>query len=245
MARKEKDLATQPDLSIVIPVYNEAKTIKKILSKVLSLPIKNYEVVVVDDASDDDSLKIVESIKANHDTSKCGITIVKHAENRGKGAAIKSSLKYAKGKYFVVQDADLEYDPNDIVRLLNVALKNDHEVVYGSRFKGTIKNMAKPNYYANKFYNFLVRRLYDTSITDMHTCFKMVKTNLMIEFNMQSEGFDYATELISKILKKGINIVEEPISFDGRTKKEGKKINYRDGIDCTYQIFKYKFSTTT
>lgn len=229
-------------LTILVPVYNEEATIKEILQRVTSLPIDNYEVLVVDDASKDNSLQIIKEFKKNFSNSNVSLKVLEHGKNRGKGAGIKTALKEAKGEYFIIQDADLEYAPEDIPVLLQKALDENHRVVYGSRFKGEIKNMPRPNYYANKFYNFLLRRLYSTAITDMHTCYKMVKTELMKDLKMESEGFGYATELVSKILREGINVVEESIMFNGRTKKEGKKIGVHDGLDCTYMIFRYRFS---
>lgn len=232
-----------PLLTILIPVYNEEKTIQKVLEKVTTLPIERYEVLVVDDASKDRSKEIIEAFKKKFKNgSSVQLRVHSHVKNRGKGAGIKTGLEHAQGEYFIIQDADLEYDPKDIPPLLTEAYTHDRPVVYGSRFLGDIKGMAKANYYANRFYNFFLRRLYKTSITDMHTCYKMVKTDIIRDLGMGSEGFGYATELVSKLLKRGIEIHEQPITFHGRTKKEGKKIGIADGIDCTYMILKYRFS---
>ena len=228
-------------LSIAVPVYNEEKTIETILRKLTALPIKGFEIIVIDDASKDKSYGIITEYFQKHK----GIphTIVSHSKNMGKGAGIKTALKTAEGEYFVIQDADLEYDPKDLVGLLMFAEKNKVEAVYGSRFLGDFKNMPRANYYANRFYNFLLRRLYDTSITDMHTCYKMIKTDLLNDINMTANGFSYASELVSKLLRRGITIHELPISFSGRTKKEGKKIGYLDGIKCTQELLTYRFRT--
>ncbi len=238
-----KSKTRQVDLTIVVPVYNEKKTIEDVLRKVFLLSIENYEVIIVNDASKDESLSLIRGV-IKSEKPKCKVQILEHGKNRGKGAAIKTALQHSSGLYFVVQDADLEYNPKDIEKILDTAITNKYEVVYGSRFLGDISNMPKPNYYANKIYNILIRKLYNVNVTDMHTCFKMIKTKTMQGFNMRSEGFDYATELISKILKAGIPMNEVPISFNGRTKKEGKKISYKDGIDCVYKIIKYRFSDT-
>jgi glycosyltransferase involved in cell wall biosynthesis len=232
----------KPLLSILVPVYNEEATIQQILQKVTALPIENYEVLVVDDASTDRSRAIIETFAKAFDRPELTFQLLAHERNRGKGAGIKTGLRHARGKYFIIQDADLEYDPADIPPLLNEAVAEDRAVVYGSRFLGTIRNMPIANLYANRFYNFLLRRLYRTTITDMHTCYKMAKTDLLKEFNMSSEGFGYATELVSKILRRGIRIHEAPISFSGRTKKDGKKIGVHDGFDCVYMILKYRFA---
>jgi glycosyltransferase involved in cell wall biosynthesis len=232
----------KPILTIMVPVYNEEKTIEEVLNNVFNLPLDNYEILIVDDASNDKSLKIIREIEKRQHAKNYTLTILKHPDNRGKGAVIKTALKHAKGKYFVVQDADLEYNPDDIVKLLQTALKHNYKVVYGSRFLGKIQKMPKPNYYANKSYNLLIRKLYHVDITDMHTCFKMVQTETIKGFGMHSTGFDYATELVSKILKNGIVIHEVPINYYGRTKKDGKKIGYKDGVNCIYKIIQYRFS---
>lgn len=232
----------KPHLTIMVPVYNEEKTLLKILNGVTSLEIDSYEVIVVNDGSKDKSPLIIEKFSSEFKSPNVKLRVINHSKNRGKGAGIKTGIKHAQGAYFVIQDADLEYDPKDIPPLLKAAMKHDKDAVYGSRFKGKMSGMPKPNYYANKFYNVLLRRLYDTQITDMHTCYKMVRTPLIRELNMTSEGFGYATELVSKLLKRGIDIHEEPVSFKGRTKSEGKKINYKDGIECTYGLIRYKFS---
>jgi glycosyltransferase involved in cell wall biosynthesis len=240
MANKSK---TKPLLSILVPVYNEETTILKILEKVTRLPIANYEVLVVNDASKDRSKSIIDKFSLGFKGSEVRLRTFSHPHNRGKGAGIKTGIKYAKGKYFIIQDADLEYDPSDIPALVLKATQGNLPVVYGSRFLGKIQNMPAANYYANRFYNFLLRRLYKgTSLTDMHTCYKMVETDTLRELKMTSEGFDYATELISKLLKRGIPVSESPINFYGRTKKDGKKIGYKDGVKCITMIFKYKFS---
>lgn len=242
MVGKQRQHQTgKPLLSILVPVYNEEKTILTILKKVTSLPIDDYEVLVVNDASRDKSLELIKTFMASFKRPNVALRLFSHEANRGKGAGIKTALQHARGKYFVIQDADLEYDPADIPSILHHAVQNQCHVVYGSRFKGSIQNMPYPNYLANRFYNFLLRRLYRTAITDMHTCYKLIETDLLLTYNMGAEGFGYATELVSKTLKRGIAIHEVPISFNGRTKNEGKKIGFRDGIECILMILKYKF----
>lgn len=229
-------------LSILIPVYNEEKSLKKILTATTGLPIDKYEVIIVDDASKDGSPQIIKKFVTKFQSKNVSIQHFRHPVNKGKGAGIQTGLKHATGNYFVIQDADLEYDPNDIPALLLKASEGNHDVVYGSRFLGQMKNMPKANYLANRGYNIMLRLLYKTSITDMHTCYKMVRTSLMREMKITSNGFDYATELISKILKRGITVQEVPVSFSGRTKKEGKKIDVMDGIECTYKLLRFRFT---
>lgn len=232
----------KPALSILIPVYNEENTLEKILHKTSSLPIDNYEILIVDDASHDNSPKIIKSFLQSFSRKNVDIKHLTHAENRGKGAGIQTGLKYANGRYFVIQDADLEYDPFDIPAMLSEALEYERDAVYGSRFLGTVKGMSGANYIANRGYNIMLQVLYDTNITDMHTCYKMVKTSLIKELDITSNGFDYATELVSKLLKRGVKIHDVPISYNGRTKREGKKINIMDGIECAYKLFRFRFS---
>ncbi|HUD10521.1 MAG TPA: glycosyltransferase family 2 protein [Candidatus Saccharimonadales bacterium] len=243
--RNNTEHSSKPLLSILVPVYNEEATIKEIIEKITSLPIKNYEVLIVDDKSKDKSKEIIEKFSQKFNKPNVKLKILTHDKNSGKGAGIKSGLELAKGEYFIIQDADLEYDPADIPDLLKSAIEDDHTVVYGSRFMGKIQGMPLANNYANRLYNFLLRRLYNTSITDMHTCYKLVNTKLMLDLEMSSEGFDYATELISKLLRRSVAIHEVPINYNGRSKKEGKKIGVKDGIDCAYMILKYRFGKST
>jgi glycosyltransferase involved in cell wall biosynthesis len=230
-----------PQLSILVPVYNEEKTLLKILKATTSIDIGRYEVIVVDDASTDGTGMIIEKFKKGFKSKNVTLSTFKHLRNLGKGAGIQTGLKHAKGEYFVVQDADLEYNPRDIPPLLKEAQINNYDVVYGSRFLGDIKSMPRANYYANVGYNIILRILYRTSVTDMHTCYKMVRTSLFKELKMSSNGFDYATELISKLLRKGYEIHEVPISFVGRTKHEGKKIDILDGVECAYKLLSFRF----
>lgn len=240
--KSSPDQGRKYSITIVIPVYNEEKTIQKVLSETVKINLDFFEIIIVDDASKDSSLKLIKEFVAKHNNPNISIKLVKHKSNRGKGAGIRTALKHAKGEYFIIQDADLEYAPKDIVKLHRFAIKKNHDVVYGSRFKGKIVNMPKPNYIANHTYNFILRRLYKTSITDMHTCYKMLKTELFNEIKLGAEGFDYATELVSKLLKKGYVIHEVPISFKGRSKKEGKKINFVDGLVCIRDLLYYRFN---
>lgn len=231
------------ELSILIPVFNEEKTLLRVLKATTTLPIDHYEVIIVDDASTDRTPKIIEAFVKKFKSKNVSVQVERHPVNRGKGGGIQTGIKRATGKYFVIQDADLEYNPKDIVPLLRAAQANGYRAIYGSRFLGDIKTMPKANYYANKVYNILLRRLYKTQITDMHTCYKMVETKLLKSLHMSANGFDYATELISKLLRKKVVVHELPISFKGRTKKEGKKIDVLDGIECAYKLLRFRINT--
>jgi len=227
------------DLSILVPVYNEENTIESVLDSLVCLKCDKYEIIVVNDGSTDKTDRIISKFISNN-SSKMSIRYFNHQTNRGKGAGIKTGLQNAKGQYFTIQDADLEYDPKHIPKLLDKAKKENLDAIYGSRFLGEINNMARANFYANKFYNFLLRIFYRTVITDMHTCYKMVRTDLLRDLNIESEGFNYAPELVSKLLIRKIRIAELPISFNGRNKAAGKKIGIHDGIECTQLLIKYR-----
>jgi glycosyltransferase involved in cell wall biosynthesis len=242
--KKNKPKQTDKMLSILVPVYNEEKTLKKILKDTTSLPIEKYEVIIVDDSSKDSSPKIIQGFVKQFQSKSVTLKSFRHSVNKGKGAGIQTALVHATGEYFVIQDADLEYDPIDIPKLLSEANTNNYDVVYGSRFLGNINNMPKANYIANRGYNIILRLLYKTSVTDMHTCYKMVRTSLIKELGITSNGFGYATELVSKILKRGIDIHEVPIGFNGRTKKEGKKIDFMDGLECAFELLRFRFTSS-
>lgn len=228
------------ELTIMIPVYNEAHTVAEVLNKTASISGINYEIIVVNDASFDGSLRVIEQwSKAN---PRAQLKLISHPTNLGKGAAIKTALSEARGGYFVVQDADLEYDPAEIKGLLEIT--DGSNAVYGSRFLGTITGMRWTNQLANRFYNFVVWLLYGVKITDMHTCYKMVPTTTLREMNLTSQGFDYATEIVSKLLLHKVPITEAPISYRGRTAEEGKKIGWHDGYDCLALLLRYRFTKT-
>lgn len=226
-------------LTVLVPVYNEEKTLPTILGKIQTAFKDDWELIIVNDASKDRSPEIIREFA--HSKAIKHLQVVDHPKNKGKGAGIQTALKLARGRFFIIQDADLEYDPKDIAKLINFAETNGAQAVYGSRFKGRIKNMARANYYANKFYNFLLRRLYGTKITDMHTCYKLVETALLRDLKMKSDGFGYAPELVSKLLLRGVEINELPISFNGRTRRDGKKIGVADGVECIASLLKYRF----
>ena len=230
------------DLTILVPVYNEEATLAQLLKKLGGIKLsKKAQVVVVNDGSKDNSQAIIGQWAKNKQLP-FDVEVVLHPTNKGKGAGIQTGLRRAKGKYFVIQDADLEYDPNDIPPLLDRAFADGAPVVYGSRFLGTIKNMPKANYVANRFYNILLRILYGVKMTDMHTCYKMIRTDIFKSLEIKSQGFGYAPEVISKLLKQKIPIVEVPITFNGRKVKDGKKINAGDGVECLWALLKYRFS---
>ena len=230
-------------LTVLIPVYNERNTVVQVLDTVrTALASLSHETIVVDDCSSDGTREILAAWFAEHGDKLPNYRLLLHDRNRGKGAAIKSGVDVARGRFFLVQDADLEYDPAEVPGLLAVASEGGPRVVYGSRFLGSIDRMPRAHLVANRFFNVVLRRLYRVQVTDMHTCYKLLPTDLLRGIRLRSEGFGYATEMISKLLRLGVPITEVPVSFTGRTVNEGKKIGALDGVECLVTLVAYRLA---
>ena len=225
-------------LSIIVPALNEKQTIKKICDKLFDLKIKGVvlEIIIVDDGSTDGTKEIIKQL-----SPKRKIKAVFHKGNKGKGAAVRTGLEKATGDYILIQDADLEYDPEDIGRLLNPILKEKANVVYGSRFTGERRNMFFWHLAANKTLSLLMDILFNTTISDIEVGYKLIKKDVMRSLNLKSNSFDFEVEVTAKLLKKGHKIYEVPISYSGRDYTEGKKIGFKDGIIAFVKIFYYRF----
>jgi glycosyltransferase involved in cell wall biosynthesis len=222
-------------LSVVVPVYNENKTVIKIVNKILK--IKNVlEIIIVDDGSQDGTRSTLRKISINKK-----VRVFTQKKNLGKGAAIRLGLKNIKGNYVIVQDADLEYDPQDYQKLIKPVLDGKAEVVYGSRFLGEHRNMFFWHMLCNKLLTLLTNILFDTTLSDMETCYKLMPAKLFEKIKIKSNGFDFEPEITAKILKRGIRIYEVPISYAGREYDEGKKIRFHDAIIALLMIIKYRF----
>jgi len=222
-------------LSVIIPVFNEKNTIKKILEKVKKLPFVN-DMVVVDDGSVDGTTKILRNFPKQKK-----IKIIFNKKNQGKGFAVRTALMYVKGKYVIIQDADLEYDPREFPLLLKPIKEGKAEVVYGSRFTGEHRNMFFWHMQANKFLTLVTNILYNTTLSDMETCYKLFPVDLAKQLKLNSKRFDIEPEITAKILKKKIRIYEVPISYAGREYHEGKKISWLDGIWALWTLLRYRF----
>ncbi|MDD3717864.1 MAG: glycosyltransferase family 2 protein [Actinomycetota bacterium] len=224
-------------LSIVMPVFNERNTIKEILRRVRQVDLGDLEreIVVVDDGSSDGTRDI---LSMEEDS---GTRVICHAENQGKGAAVRTGFAAATGDLILIQDADLEYDPEDYPRLLEPVLKGKAQVVYGSRFTGPRKNMLFWHYVGNRFLALVTNVLYNTTLSDMETCYKLFTREALEGIELRSDHFDIEPEMTAKILKKKIRIFEVPITYAGREMEEGKKITWRDGIPALWTLIKYRF----
>lgn len=233
-----------PKLSIIIPVFNEERTIKEILSHVKSAPLPSSlkrEIIVIDDASRDNSLKILQSIK--------GIKLLHHKKNQGKGAAIRTGLAASSGDLIIIQDADLEYDPKDYHKLTLPVLTHKAKVVYGTRLKnypvtffGKKRTPFLSHYLGNKFLSLITTILYGTRVSDMETCYKVFAREVVDGITIESDRFEFEPEITAKILKQGYTIHEVPIKVKPRGYDEGKKITWKDGFSAVKTLLKYKFT---
>lgn len=220
-------------LSVIVPVYNEEATVYKTLSKLVKVKEVN-EVVVVDDGSTDKSAKEIKKIKSKK------LKYFKK-ENGGKGSAVRFGLEKVKGDYTLIQDADLEYDPADIPGMLEHLDKDGVEVIYGSRFLGAHSNLLFWHRVGNAGLNLIVNFLYNTTLSDMETCYKLIPTKLFRDLHITANSFDMEPEITCKLLRRGYRIFEVPISYVGRDFDEGKKITWVDGIDALRVILGIRF----
>ena len=228
-------------LSIIVPVYNEKNTILEILKKIEMVNINDFgfqkEIIIVDDDSKDGTKELLNNI-----AQEKNLKVIHHSTNRGKGAAIRTGLDCVTGDFVIIQDADLEYDPQDYKKLLEYILKNRVEVVYGSRRLGNPRRFSHFSYYlGGVFLTFVTNLIYRTKITDEATCYKLFKTEIIKSIPLKCEKFEFCPEVTAKIAKKGIKIHEVPINYFPRSEAEGKKIKCKDGLVALWTLIKYKF----
>lgn len=240
-------------LSIIVPVFNEEKTITSVLEKLLELqfPLKTQrEIIIVDDGSRDKTVKEVKDFLQKH--KKTGVTLYVHGKNQGKGAAIKTAIEKATGEFVIIQDADLEYNPRDILRLFQEVIDKKAEVVYGTRLK-RMPHIEKEertgrfllHYLGNKFLSLLTSTLYGQWITDMETCYKLFPRKAVLHMHLEAKGFEFEPEITVKLMKSGYKIHEIPIETKPRNYAEGKKLNtFRDGVKALTALFTYRFRKT-
>jgi glycosyltransferase involved in cell wall biosynthesis len=222
-------------LSVVIPVYNEMATLDEILKRVQSVPY-DKEIIVVDDASTDGSAEWLREI--SHENT----TVLFHEQNRGKGAAVRTGFGEVTGDIIIIQDADLEYDPNEYDRLIEPILDGRADVVYGSRFTGGPQRVLFFwHYVGNKFLTLLSNMLTNLNLSDMETCYKVFRSSLLEKITIKSNRFGFEPEITSKFARQKCRIYEVPISYSGRNYEEGKKITWRDGFAALFHIIRFRF----
>lgn len=221
-------------LSVIIPVYNEKNTILEIIKRVGDVTV-DKEIIVVDDGSTDGTRKILQEIQSSN------LKIILKQNNEGKGAAIREGLKHITGDIVVIQDADLEYNPMDWIKMLKVMEEKNMDVIYGSRVLGKGEKSSLPFYLGGRFLSILTNFLYRANITDEPTCYKMFRTEIIKNIELKCKGFEFCPEITAKVLKKGYKIYEVPISYKPRKVKEGKKIRWKDGLIAIWTLIKYRF----
>ena len=222
-------------LSVVMPVYDERETIREILSQVRAVGLVN-ELIVVDDFSTDGTREILREEEAKGD-----LILVLHDHNRGKGAAVRSGLERFTGDIVIIQDADLEYDPRDYPTLIRPIVEKRVKVVYGSRFIGPRKDMLFMHWVGNQFLTLVTNILFDTTLSDMETCYKVLRADVAHGLHIKSDRWGIDPEITAKVLKRRNRIFEVPISYYGREFYEGKKISWRDGFVVLWTLIKYRF----
>lgn len=221
-------------ISVVMPVYNEAKTIKEIIRRVQAVDLEK-EIIIVDDDSTDGTKDILNELKGTK-----GLTVFFHQSNQGKGAALRTAFQHVKGDIVIIQDADLEYDPQEYGKLIKPIIEGKADAVFGSRFLGgPHRVLFFWHYVGNKIFTLLSNMLTNLNLTDMETCYKVFKTSLLKRFSIESNRFGVEPEITAKLAKLKCRIYEVDISYSGRDYTEGKKINWKDGMAALYWILKY------
>jgi glycosyltransferase involved in cell wall biosynthesis len=226
-------------LSVIVPVFNERNTVAEIMRRMRAVTLPGeleLEVVVVDDGSSDGTDKILSALEDST------VRVISHRVNSGKGAAINTGLEAARGDLVLIQDADLEYDPNDWPKLIDPILTGKARVVYGSRFTGERKNMFPSHWLGNRFLTLITNILYRSTLSDMETCYKLFDRRVLAGITIRSQRFDFEPEITAKILRRGYRIYEVPISYAGREISEGKKISWRDGFGAIVALVRYRFT---
>jgi glycosyltransferase involved in cell wall biosynthesis len=231
-----KNPLVDPLLSVVMPVFNERVTIDEIIRRTLAVPLRT-QLIVVDDCSTDGTRDMLAALQR-----ELGFTLVLQSANAGKGAALRRGFQEVRGDLVVIQDADLEYSPEEFPELISLICDGRADVVYGSRFLGRHRVFMFTHYMGNKGLTMFTNILYNTMLTDMETCYKVMRTEVLRSMTLESNGFGIEPELTAKIFKRGYRVYEVPISYDGRGYDEGKKIGWRDGFVALWVLLKFRFT---
>ena len=230
-----RGVLTDPLLSVVMPVFNELDTIDEIVRRVLAVPMR-IELIVVDDNSRDGTRERLVELQR-----ELGFQLYLQDRNQGKGAALRVGFEHVTGDLVVIQDADLEYSPEEYPQLVELICQGRADVVYGSRFLGRHRVFMFSHYLGNRIVTTLTNVLYNTMLTDMETCYKVMRAEIVRGLRFDSRGFGIEAEITAKIFKRGYRVYEVPITYDGRGYEQGKKITWRDGIVALWVLVKYRF----
>ncbi len=226
-------------ISIIVPVFNEIKTLEEVIERLQKVPMCGLEkeIIIVDDYSTDGTRELIKDYEGMY-------KVFYHDYNQGKGAAIRTGLSHVTGDIMVIQDADLEYDPADYDDLIKLIIEGKADVVYGSRLSGgkPSRSFMFTHLLGNKLLTFITNLLYNTTLTDMETCYKAFRTDFIKGIEIKSDRFDFEPEITAKVLKRRPRLYEMPISYYGREYSEGKKITWKDGIHAVIALIKYRFT---
>lgn len=231
-----KGILKDPLLSVVMPVYNERDTIEEMISRVSAVPNIRIELIVVDDGSKDGTSDVLRDLQRKYEFK------LFHKENGGKGSALRLGFTHVTGDIVIIQDADMEYSPEEFPDLIELICQGRADVVYGSRFLGRRRVFLFTHYMGNRLLTFLTNILYNTILTDMETGYKAMRVEVLRSFELHSNGFGIEPEITAKIFKRGYRVYEVPITYDGRGYDEGKKITWRDGVVALWVLLKYRFT---
>jgi len=223
-------------LSVVIPVYNEVGTIRQVVQRVAAVGLL-LEIIVVDDGSTDGTGEVLDRLREEMD-----VILLRHSRNRGKGAALRTGFERATGDVVIVQDADLEYYPEEYPQMIELIERGMADVVYGSRFLGRHRVFMFTHFLGNKLINLVANILYNTTLTDLETGFKAFRREVLDKLRIKSDDFAFEPEFTAKVFKLGYRVYEVPISYGGRTYAEGKKITWRDGFKALWALLKFRFT---
>jgi glycosyltransferase involved in cell wall biosynthesis len=232
--RADRAVPSNPLLSVVMPVFNERTTVETIIRRVLAVPIR-IELIVVDDGSTDGTSELLDTLRTTLE-----FTLLRQT-NAGKGAALRRGFAAVTGDLVVIQDADLEYSPEEYPELIDLILKGHADVVYGSRFLGRHRVFLFTHYLGNRIVTLATNILYNTMLTDMETCYKVMRVDVLRSMTLRSNGFGIEPELTAKIFKRGYRVYEIPITYAGRGYEEGKKITWVSGLVALWVLLKYRF----
>jgi glycosyltransferase involved in cell wall biosynthesis len=234
--RASQRVPADPLLSVVMPVFNEEQTVEEIIRRVMALQMR-VQLIVVDDVSTDGTPAILERLQ-----QELGFTLLRQPRNAGKGAALRRGFAAVSGDMMIIQDADLEYSPEEYTLMTPLITSGRADVVFGSRFLGTHRVFLLTHYLGNRLITFLTNVLYNTMLTDMETCYKLMRVDVLRSMELKSNGFGIEPEITAKVFKRGYKVYEVPISYDGRGYEEGKKITWRDGVVALWVLLKYRFT---